>query len=277
MRTQAPPPTRSATLGRRLRSVLVAPAAGFESAISAADRRARAGETLAEGLTPYVLAIVGGASLMIGWLKIGGLLGGRDVDPTQFGFAELTFALVTGAVLAMLGQAVFGVVAPPVVRAFGGGAEGARCAHRVGCFCIPSGLHSARATTTGSDNRRARDLCDHQTRRLSRHGMGLHLDSARVVDGRVVRVAVHPRRAGRRASRSPASHRSCNRGGNVPVAGDCRGLPDSHIGVGMKRIATAPPRAELGFVDDRALPDGRRFAPGVSGGALGRRSVREKR
>jgi len=58
---------------------------------------------------------------MIGWLKIGGLLGGRDVDPTQFGFAELTFALVTGAVLAMLGQAVFGVVAPPVVRAFEGG------------------------------------------------------------------------------------------------------------------------------------------------------------
>ncbi len=44
----------------------------------------------------------------------------------------------------------------------------------------------------------------------------------------------------------------------------------------MKRIATAPPRAELGFVDERALPDGRRFAPGVSEGALGRRSVREK-
>ena len=124
MRTQAPAPTRSASLGRRLRSVLVAPAAGFESAISAAERRACAGETLAEGLTPYVLAIVGGASLMIGWLKIGGLLGGRDVDPTQFGFAELGFALLTGAVLAMLGQAVFGVVASPVVRAFGGGMKG---------------------------------------------------------------------------------------------------------------------------------------------------------
>jgi hypothetical protein len=124
MRTQVPAPTRSATLGRRLRGVLVAPAAGFESAISAADRRARAGEGLAEGLTPYVLAIVGGASLMIGWLKIGGLFGGRDVDPTQFGFAELIFALVTGAVLAILGQAVFAVVAPPVVRVFRGGLTG---------------------------------------------------------------------------------------------------------------------------------------------------------
>jgi len=124
MKTEAPAPTRSATLGRRLRSVLVAPAAGFEAATSAADRRARAGESLAEGLTPYVLAIVGGASLMIGWLKLGGLLGGRDVDPTQFGYTELVFALVTGAVLAMLGQAVFGVVAPPVTRALGGGLSG---------------------------------------------------------------------------------------------------------------------------------------------------------
>jgi hypothetical protein len=124
MRTEAPAPTRSATLGRRLRSVLVAPAAGFEAAISTADRRARSGESLAEGLTPYVLSILGGSSLMIGWLKIGGLLGGRDVDPTQFGFAELIFALVTGAVLAMLGQAVFGVVASPVSRAFRGGLSG---------------------------------------------------------------------------------------------------------------------------------------------------------
>ena len=124
MKTEAPAPTRSATLGRRLRSVLVAPAAGFEAATSAADRRARAGESLSEGLTPYVLAIVGGASLMIGWLKLGGLLGGRDVDPTQFGYTELVFALVTGAVLAMLGQAVFGVVAPPVTRALGGGLSG---------------------------------------------------------------------------------------------------------------------------------------------------------
>jgi len=124
MRTQERAPTRSATLGRRLRSVFVAPTAGFEGAILAADRRARAGESLAEGLTPYVLAIVGGASLMIGWLKIGGLLGGRDVDPTQFGFAELVFALATGAALAMLGQAVFGVVGPPVARAFRGGLSG---------------------------------------------------------------------------------------------------------------------------------------------------------
>ena len=61
---------------------------------------------------------------MIGWLKIGGLLGGRDVDPTQFGIAELVFALVTGAALAMLGQAVFGVVAPLVARAFGGELSG---------------------------------------------------------------------------------------------------------------------------------------------------------
>jgi hypothetical protein len=122
VRTQERPPARSsATLGRTLRSVLVAPGEGFEAAVSTARRRARAGESLPEGLTPYVLAVVGGVSLMIGWLKLGGLLGGRDVDPTQFGIAELVFALTTGATLAMLGQGVFGVVAPLVARAFGGG------------------------------------------------------------------------------------------------------------------------------------------------------------
>lgn len=125
MRTQERPPARSsANLGRTLRSVLVAPAAGFEAAVVAANRRARSGESLPEGLTPFVLALVGGASLMIGWLKIGGLLGGRDVDPTQFGIAELVFALTTGAALAILGQAVFGVVAPLAARAFGGALSG---------------------------------------------------------------------------------------------------------------------------------------------------------
>lgn len=123
MKTQTPARS-SATLGRTLRSVLVAPAAGFESAVAAAQRRARAGESLPEGLSPYVLAIVGGVSLMIGWLKFGGLFGSRDVDPTQFGLAELVVALVTGAVLAMLGQATFGVVAPLAGRALGGGTSG---------------------------------------------------------------------------------------------------------------------------------------------------------
>jgi hypothetical protein len=121
MRTETrPPPRSSATLGRRLRSIIVTPAQGFEAIVVAAGRRERAGEGLPEGLSPYVLAVVGGASLMIGWLKIGGLLGGREVDPTQFGYSELFFALVTGAVFAMLGQAVYGVVGPLAARLLGG-------------------------------------------------------------------------------------------------------------------------------------------------------------
>jgi hypothetical protein len=120
MRTESRPPSRSsATLGRRLRSVLATPGPGFEAIVSAARRRQRAGESLPEGLSPYVLAVVGGASLMIVWLKLGGLLGGREVDPTEFGYSELFFALVTGAVLALLGQAVYGVVAPLAARLLG--------------------------------------------------------------------------------------------------------------------------------------------------------------
>jgi hypothetical protein len=123
-----PPAPSSATLGRSLRSVLVAPSEGFLATTSTAQRRARAGESLPEGFAPYVLALTGGAALMILWLKLGGLFGGREVGPTEFGGVELGFALVTGAVLAALGQSVWGVVAPFVVRGLGGsiGAREAR-------------------------------------------------------------------------------------------------------------------------------------------------------
>ncbi|MGH2751259.1 MAG: hypothetical protein ACRDK3_10380 [Actinomycetota bacterium] len=118
------PERSSATLGRTLRSILVAPQQGFGAAVSAAQRRARAGEALPEGLSPYVLALAGGASLMILWLKVGGLLGGREVDPSEFGGTELVFALVTGAVLALLGQGVWGVAAPAIARALKGSVSG---------------------------------------------------------------------------------------------------------------------------------------------------------
>lgn len=128
-KTETRPPVRSsASLGRSLRSVLVAPSDGFLATISAAQRKERAGESLPEGFSPYVLALTGGAALMILWLKVGGLFGGREVGPAQFGAAELAFALVTGAVLAVLGQSVWGVMAPFVVRGLRGsiGAREAR-------------------------------------------------------------------------------------------------------------------------------------------------------
>ncbi len=119
--TESKMPTRSATmLGRTLRNVLVAPSDGFAGAIAAAERRARAGDSLPEGRAPYVLAALGGAALMIAWLKIGGLLGGRDVDPGEFGLAELGLALFVGAVLALLGQGVWGVAAPWLARSLKG-------------------------------------------------------------------------------------------------------------------------------------------------------------
>lgn len=118
--SESSPPRASATLGRTLRTVLVSPDAGFRSATMAADRRARSGGTPEEGVAPYVLAAAGGASLMITWLKLGGLLGGREVAPGEFGAVELVVALVAGAVLALLGQAAWSVAAPAVARALGG-------------------------------------------------------------------------------------------------------------------------------------------------------------
>ena len=64
----------SARLGLTLRSVLVAPRDGFQAALAAADRRARAGLRPAEGMAPVVLSAFGGAALALLWLKIGALL-----------------------------------------------------------------------------------------------------------------------------------------------------------------------------------------------------------
>jgi hypothetical protein len=120
-KTETRPPVRSsASLGRSLRSVLVAPADGFIATTSASQRRERAGESLPEGFAPYVLALTGGAALMVLWLKVGGLFGGREVGPAEFGALELVFALAAGAVLALLGQSLWGAVAPFVIRRLGG-------------------------------------------------------------------------------------------------------------------------------------------------------------
>lgn len=98
----------SAYLGATLRSVLIAPTAGFESARRAASRRVRTGETPAEGYTPYVLAAAGGASLFILWLKLSALIGVRDTAPADFRWGFLAASAVLGAMLALVAQVVWG-------------------------------------------------------------------------------------------------------------------------------------------------------------------------
>lgn len=113
----------SAHLGLTLRRVLLTPHEGFASAFKTAEKRARAGRRPAEGLSPYVLAAVGGAAASSLWLKVGGLAGLRQVCTTDYLAVNIAAALVLGGILGLLVQAVWGLVGVPIVRGLRGDAD----------------------------------------------------------------------------------------------------------------------------------------------------------
>ena len=71
-------------------------------------------------MAPYLLAALGGVALMILWLKLGALLGVRDVARVEFEWSYLVVAAVAGALLALVGQFVWGLVGARIVGALGG-------------------------------------------------------------------------------------------------------------------------------------------------------------
>ncbi len=83
----------------------------------------RAGRRPAEGVSPYVLAAIGGAAAASLWLKVSGLAGLREVCVDRYVALNIGAALVLGAILALLAQAVWGALGPPVVRALRGEAD----------------------------------------------------------------------------------------------------------------------------------------------------------
>ena len=110
----------SARLGLTLRSVLFTPHDGFATALETAERRAGAERRPAEGLSPYILAFVGGAALSSLWLKIGALSGLRQVCTDRYVVVNIVAALVLGGLLGLLAQALWGAVGAPVIRSFHG-------------------------------------------------------------------------------------------------------------------------------------------------------------
>lgn len=106
----------SAHLGSILRGVLVSPKKGLEAALAATERRARTTEARPESLAPYVLSMAGGAAAMVVWLKLGGLLGLRDVRVAEVRWSDLGLSLLAGALLALAGQLLWGVAGRLIFR-----------------------------------------------------------------------------------------------------------------------------------------------------------------
>lgn len=100
----------SAHLGSILRSVLVTPKDGLRAALTATERRARTTESRPEGLAPYLLTMAGGAAVMLVWLKLGGLIGLRDVQVPEFRWTDLGLSLLVGVLLALAAQILGGVI-----------------------------------------------------------------------------------------------------------------------------------------------------------------------
>ncbi|HJR45590.1 MAG TPA: hypothetical protein VJ927_08280 [Actinomycetota bacterium] len=105
----------SARLGLTLRSVLLAPGSGFAAAFATAERRARAGRRPVEGLAPFVLAALGGAATALLWLKVGALMGVREVCSATYLTGYIVAAGVLGALFALLAQSLWGFMGPRVV------------------------------------------------------------------------------------------------------------------------------------------------------------------
>jgi hypothetical protein len=98
--------TRGSTdFGATVRGVLFSPGTGFVPALARA-------ETSDEGHSTYLLAAAGGAAAMLLWLKVGGLLGWRDVAADEFGWGVLATALILAAIVAVLAQVAWSFLAP---------------------------------------------------------------------------------------------------------------------------------------------------------------------
>ncbi len=111
----------SARLGLTLRSVLLSPRAGFAAALSNAARRVRAGRRPAEGVAPIVLSVLGGASVALLWLKVGALLGVREVCNPSYLAGYIVATAVLGGLLALIAQSVWGLIGPPIAGSLSGG------------------------------------------------------------------------------------------------------------------------------------------------------------
>jgi hypothetical protein len=130
-------PRASARLGLVLRSVLVAPGEGIAAALALADRRARTARRVPEGAYVYVLSAVGGAGLMLLWLKLSVLVGLRSVCPADYRGAYVAMALVVGA---LLGLVALGLWGPAGRAAAGAGASGAHLRVAWGVAGLPQVL-----------------------------------------------------------------------------------------------------------------------------------------
>lgn len=106
-----------------MRSLSIAPAEGFEAALRSADQRERRGEIPPEGYFPYVLALIGGVSAVLLWLKVSALVGLRPDSALTYRWGFLVAAALVGAIVGLASQALFGMIAARTPALSSGGVK----------------------------------------------------------------------------------------------------------------------------------------------------------
>jgi hypothetical protein len=101
------------------------------------DERKRLGARAPEGAAPYVLGAIGGAQLMLLWLKLGGLLNLRSVAAADFAWSYVIVAIVGAAVIALIAQYVWGPVGRLSLRRMGASAEPSKLRFAWGAAALP--------------------------------------------------------------------------------------------------------------------------------------------
>ena len=98
-------PAASADFGATVRAALLSPATGFVAALKRV-------EASPEGRSTYVLGALGGASVVLLWLKVSGLFGLREFAARDFSWSIFAVVLALAAVVGVASQVVWSFVAP---------------------------------------------------------------------------------------------------------------------------------------------------------------------
>lgn len=114
----------SAHFGATVRGVLLSPATGFVPAL-------RRVEASAEGMSTYLLGGLGGASVLLLWLKVSGLFGIREFAARDFSWGIFVTWLVLAGLMGAAAQAVWSFAAS---RAGGADAASPRSFRAVWAF-----------------------------------------------------------------------------------------------------------------------------------------------
>jgi hypothetical protein len=133
-------PSGSARLGRSFRTILAAPNEGLPAAFASVDRRKQLGERTPEGVAPYVLGALGGAQLMLLWLKLGGLLDLRSVSSRDFKWSYVVVAIVGAGILVLIAQYVWGSIGRVVLKRLEAPADSSQLRFAWGAAALPQVL-----------------------------------------------------------------------------------------------------------------------------------------